>query len=154
MGHGIANAFALHGYTVNLYEDFEPIRNAVLTTIRSELEFMAAENYIGKAQIESTISNIKLHDNLEAAVIDADYVIEATPESLDLKRSLFEQLDASCPAYTILASNTSSLPLSEITISLSEARKARTMVCSGFTGRHRQGVKIWPGFSICYHRNA
>lgn len=136
MGHGIANAFAAHGYKVNLYEAFEAVRNKVLENIRSELEFMAAEDYIDQSQIESTLSNISLYDDLGEAVKDADYVIEATPEKLDLKQNLFRQLDELCPAHTVLASNTSSLPLSDMTVLLSEERKANTMICHWYNPAH------------------
>lgn len=136
MGHGIANAFASHGYKVNLYEAFEPVRNAVLSTIRSELEFMVAEDFIEEAQIEATLSNITVFDNLAEAVKNADYVIEATPENMELKRDLFKQLDKLCPKHTILASNTSSLSLSEMTAFLSDDRKARTMVCHWYNPAH------------------
>lgn len=136
MGHGIANAFASHGYKVKLYEAFEPVRNNVFSIIRSELEFLAAEDFIEEAQIEATLSNITVYDDLKEAVKNADYVIEATPENLELKRNLFKQLDEFCPGHTILASNTSSLPLSEMTAFLSDERKARTMICHWYNPAH------------------
>ncbi len=136
MGHGIANAFASHGYKVNLYEAYEPVRSNVLNTIRSELEFMVTEDFIEESQIETALSNITVHDDLAEAVKDADYVIEATPEDLDLKRNLFRQLDELCPKHTVLASNTSSLPLSEMTMLLPADRKAKTMVCHWYNPAH------------------
>ncbi|WP_246615600.1 3-hydroxyacyl-CoA dehydrogenase family protein [Clostridium thailandense] len=129
MGHGIANVFAIHGYKVSLYESFEAIRNSVIDKIKSELEFMVAEDYIDASKIEETLSNITLYDDLAEAVKCADYVIEATPENLELKQNLFKQLDELCPKNTIFASNTSSLPLSDMMALLPEDRKARTMIC-------------------------
>lgn len=136
MGHGIANAFASHGFKVNLYEAFEPVRNKVIATIRSELEFMAAEKYIEALQIESTLANITLFDDLAEAVKDADYIIEATPENLELKKNLFRQLDILCPEHAILASNTSSLPLGDMIEALPDRRKERTMICHWYNPAH------------------
>lgn len=136
MGHGIANVFAMHGYKVNLYESFDNVRNTVMEQIRSELIFMADENYIQHDTIEKTLSNITLYSNLEQAVANADFVIEAIPENLDLKKSLFERLDMICPEHTIIASNTSSLSLNEMIENLPEKRKARTMVCHWYNPAH------------------
>lgn len=136
MGHGIANVFAMHGYKVNLYESFAVVRETVMEKIKAELEFMAKENYIEESRINLTLANITLYSNLKEAVKDADYVIEATPEILELKQNLFKELDEYCPAHTIFASNTSSLSLSEMIVKLPEERKARTMVCHWYNPAH------------------
>jgi len=136
MGHGIANVFAMHGYQVSLYEPFNEIRNAAPATIRSDLEFMADEQYIDRSCIQSTLDRITLFAALPEAVANADYVIEATPEDMALKQKLFQQLDTLCPKHTIFASNTSSLTLSEMTALLPEDRKSRTMVCHWYNPAH------------------
>jgi 3-hydroxybutyryl-CoA dehydrogenase len=136
MGHAIANTFAMHGYPVRLYEAFEPVRNSVKDRIRGELEFMVAEDYISATKIQETLDNITIYDDLAQAVQDADYVIEATPEDLKLKQELFHQLDQLCPPNTILSSNTSSLPLSDMSTLLSESRKSKIMVCHWYNPGH------------------
>lgn len=136
MGHGIAHVFARHGYPVSLYESFEAVRGTVMEQIRGELAFMAEEGYIEADSIEDTLNHISLYSELEPAVVDADFVIEAIPERLELKRELFAQLDRLCPARTVFASNTSSLPLGEMIRDLPPARKARAMVCHWYNPPH------------------
>lgn len=136
MGHAIANVFAMHGYPVSLYESFDAVREGVLGRIREELEFMVQEEYIPTESIDQTLANITLYKDLDQAVTDADYVIEATPEILELKQDLFAQLDQLCPPHTIFASNTSSLPLKEMSAKLSDERKAKIMVCHFYNPAH------------------
>jgi 3-hydroxybutyryl-CoA dehydrogenase len=97
---------------------------------------MVSEDYISANRIEETLNNITLFDDLEEAAKDADYVIEATPENLELKQNLFAQLDEICPAHTIFASNTSSLPLADMSEKLPESRKAKIMVCHWYNPGH------------------
>ena len=118
MGHGIAHVFARHGYRVSLYEAFDAVRGAVMDQIRSELAFLAGEGYIGADAVERTLHNITLYGQLE------------------LKQELFARLDRLCPAHTVLASNTSSLPLGEMIAGLPEARRARAMVCHWYNPPH------------------
>ena len=136
MGHGIASVFAMHGYRVNLYESFDKVREGVMQQIWSELQFMVEEGYIPGTKVEETLSNITIYRELGPAVEHADYVIEAVPENMQLKQNLFQQLDNLCPKHTIFASNTSSLPLHEMTALLSEERKTRTMVCHWYNPAH------------------
>ena len=89
MGHGIAHVFARHGYPVSLYESFDSVRNTVIGQIREELSFMAEEGYIRQESVEQTLANITLFQELGPAVKDADFVIEAIPERLELKKELF-----------------------------------------------------------------
>ena len=63
-------------------------------------------------------------------------LLRGCPENMQLKQNLFQQLDNLCPKHTIFASNTSSLPLHEMTALLSEERKARTMVCHWYNPAH------------------
>lgn len=129
MGHGIAAAFAMHGYEVSLYEAYDNVRNSVMDKIIDELQFMVQEDYIPLSRITETVENISLFNDLSEAVKNADYVIEAVPENLELKQNLFRQLDEMCPPHTIFASNTSSLPLKDMNKYISESRKAKVMVC-------------------------
>ncbi len=136
MGHAIANNFASHGIQVNLFESFDNVRETVKERIKGELEVMVAEGYFPAENIQATLDNITLYAELEPAVKDVDFVIEATPEMLELKQNLFEQLDQFCPAETILASNTSSLKLFDMAAKVSEARKAKVMIAHCYNPAH------------------
>lgn len=136
MGHGIANAFAMYGYKVSVYDRNKKNHKNVIEEIKYELELMAEENYIKRERIESALSNIKIFSNLEETIKDSDYVIEAISENLGLKRKLFNQLDKICPVHTILSSNTSSLSLAEITKNISSERKKRVMICHWYNPAH------------------
>lgn len=136
MGHGIAETFAMNGYDVSLYEVFDPVREKVIGTIRSELEILARYDVVDGGEIENILGRITLYKELEPAVRDADYVIEATPENLELKQKLFRELDEYCKKEAVFGSNTSSLSLEKMTEGLSEERKARTMVCHWYNPAH------------------
>lgn len=136
MGHGIAETFALKGYPVNLYETYEPMRNSVKDIIGDELRFLYANNAIKEKDIKQTLDRIVIFSNLEEAVYDADYIIEATPEKIELKQELFVKLDEVCKSTAILASNTSSLALMEMVANISEERKKKVMVCHWYNPAH------------------
>ncbi|QIB68965.1 3-hydroxyacyl-CoA dehydrogenase family protein [Aminipila butyrica] len=136
MGHGIAETFAMNGYTVNLYENYEPVRNTVMDTIKDELTFLCENGVLTEEAVGESLSRIHLFADLAEAVGDADYVIEATPEKMELKQELFAELDRLCKAEAILASNTSSLPLMEMAAKLPEERKTRMMVCHWYNPAH------------------
>lgn len=136
MGHGIAETFAMFGYPVNLYEVSEKMRNSVKGIIKSELDFVAENGLIEKAELDTTLNNITLYSDLKAAVENVDYVIEATPEIIELKQNLFKEIDDYCKPETIFASNTSSLALNEMIKYVSEERKKRIMVCHWYNPAH------------------
>lgn len=136
MGHGIALTFAMHGYDVKVYEPDEKRRLAALSEIKQELEFLVEEGVISESRVSETLSNIKMYDDLAGAVCDRDYIIEAAPEVLELKRELFQQLDSLCPKETILSSNTSSLKLTDIVAKISEERKKRTLIAHWYNPAH------------------
>lgn len=136
MGHGIAESFAMYGYDVNLFDTSEEILKKAKALIQQELELLAEENFINPAAIQPTLERIKLCTDLKATVSDRDFVIEAAPENIELKQNLFKQLDEYCRPDTILASNTSSLPLAPMMEKVSEARKSRMMVCHWYNPGH------------------
>ena len=86
MGHGIAEVFAMCGYEVNLHETAENTRATVKEAIRQELELLAEEGFIEAEVIQPALSRITVFSDLKPAVQDRDYVIEATPEDLNLKQ--------------------------------------------------------------------
>lgn len=136
MGHSFANNFASHGMEVNLYESFDNVRETVSDRIHAELQIMVEEGYFEEGIIEKTLANIHLFSELEPAVRDVDFVIEATPERLDLKRELFKQLDQYCRADAIIASNTSSLKLHDMITEIADERKAKVMIAHAYNPPH------------------
>lgn len=136
MGHAIAETFAMNGYPVNLYETYEPMRNSVKGVIEEELKFLVENDFIPEKNIQESLDRITMFSDLKEAVCDVDYVIEATPEKIELKQELFAQLDEFCKPSAILASNTSSLALMEMVSNISEERKKRTMVCHWYNPAH------------------
>nr|WP_315020226.1 3-hydroxyacyl-CoA dehydrogenase NAD-binding domain-containing protein [uncultured Aminipila sp.] len=136
MGHAIAETFSMNGYPVNLYETYEPMRNSVKGVIEEELKFLYENDFILEKNIQESLDRIAMFSDLKEAVCDVDYVIEATPEKIELKQELFAQLDEFCKPSAILASNTSSLALMEMVSNISEERKKRTMVCHWYNPAH------------------
>ncbi len=136
MGHGIAESFAMFGYNVNLYDTNAAQLEKALNEIRAEQQLLVDEAFISAEKAAATLENIAIHTDLQTAVKDRDYVIEAAPENMELKQKLFKQLDGFCPAHTILASNTSSLSLEPMMALVSEARKQRMMVCHWYNPGH------------------
>jgi 3-hydroxybutyryl-CoA dehydrogenase len=91
---------------------------------------------IKKEDIQGSLDRITICADLSEAVCETDYVIEATPEKIELKQELFAQLDKLCKPSAILASNTSSLALMDMIANISEERKKRTMVCHWYNPAH------------------
>ncbi len=136
MGHGIAESFAMYGYDVNLHDINPAALEKAKALMAQELAMLAEEGLITIAELPEILGKIKLLTDLKQTVEDRDYVIECAPENLELKKDLFKQLDELCPAKTILASNTSSLPLGEMMERISEDRKKRIMVNHMFNPAH------------------
>ncbi len=136
MGRGISETFALGGYKVSVYEVYEPTRNSVMSTMEKEMNFMAAEDLIKKEDVQNALARISIFSNLEDAAKDADYVIEAVSENIDVKKELFNALHEICNTNCIFASNTSSLSLSEMIADLPEERKAKCMTCHWYNPAH------------------
>ena len=114
MGNGIAHVFAQNGYLVNLIDISEASLKKGVTTITKNLDRMLAKERITEADKYSTLNNIATFTNLENGVSQADLVVEAATENLELKLKIFGQLDAYSPKNTILASNTSSISITQI----------------------------------------
>jgi len=115
MGSGIAQLAANHGYNVNLADVNEEILNEAKISIEKNLErFFVAKNKISKEDAEDIINRIRLNVNINEAVKDSHIVIEAIFEDMNIKQGLFSTLDVICDKETILASNTSSLSITDI----------------------------------------
>jgi 3-hydroxybutyryl-CoA dehydrogenase len=113
MGSGIAHVFALTGHNVTLVESAQPFLDRALSSIAKNLDRQAAKNVISASDKDAALGRIKPVLKVDDAA-SAQIVVEAVPESLQIKLDLYKRLDAACPAETIFASNTSSLPITTI----------------------------------------
>jgi len=114
MGHGIAHVFAAAGYQTRLFDVRQPLVDAGLAKISANLDAGVHKGKVTAEQRAAALGNLRGESDLRAAVGGADLVIEAVPEKLELKRSLFQEVAAITGPATILASNTSSLSLADI----------------------------------------
>ncbi|MFA5385396.1 MAG: 3-hydroxyacyl-CoA dehydrogenase NAD-binding domain-containing protein [Eubacteriales bacterium] len=113
MGNGIIQVVAQSGYQVTMEDINESLLSQARQKIEKSLSKLVEKNKISAEEKENTLSRISSSTSLDV-VTDADLVIEAVPEKLDLKAGIFEQLDKLAPSHAILASNTSSLPITAI----------------------------------------
>ncbi|MDF2448799.1 MAG: 3-hydroxyacyl-CoA dehydrogenase [Bacteroidota bacterium] len=114
MGNGIAHVFAQFGYAVNLVDINETALQKALATISKNIDRQVAKGTVTESEKTTTLANIKTFTKLEDGVKNADLVVEAASENVNVKLSIFKQLDEICPAETILASNTSSISITQI----------------------------------------
>ena len=114
MGHGIALEFALAGYQVRLHSRTEASLDRALRNIRDNLDLLTSLGVVTRREAGFVPDRLQTSADLEAAVADADVVIESVYEDLSLKQQVFRQLDEMCPVRTILASNTSTLMPSKL----------------------------------------
>ncbi|MFQ5420241.1 MAG: 3-hydroxyacyl-CoA dehydrogenase family protein, partial [Anaerolineae bacterium] len=113
MGQGIAQAGALAGYAVVLFDVANEVLSTAVTRITTSIDKGVARGKTTTAVAQHAKSALTTTTDLAAAA-QADLVIEAAPEKLDLKRQIFAELDEAAPAPTILASNTSSLSINAL----------------------------------------
>jgi 3-hydroxybutyryl-CoA dehydrogenase len=114
MGNGIAHTFAQSGFRVQLIDVSENALKKGMDTITRNLDRMVSKETITEAQKENTLSNISTFTSITEGVEYASLVVEAATENVDLKLKIFKQLDEACPEGTILASNTSSISITQI----------------------------------------
>jgi 3-hydroxybutyryl-CoA dehydrogenase len=114
MGNGIAHTFAQKGYQVSLIDIKQEFVDKALQTIEANLDRQVKKGTIDETTKDKTLSNIKTYTDLEKGVYDADLVVEAASENVDIKLEIFRKLDKFCPEHTIFASNTSSISITKI----------------------------------------
>jgi 3-hydroxybutyryl-CoA dehydrogenase len=114
MGNGIAHVFAQHGFTVTLNDISADLIRKGLATINANLDRQIKKGTLSEEQKKDTLSRIRESTTLESAVVDADLVVEAVTERKDVKSSIFRTLDNAAPGHTLLASNTSSISITEL----------------------------------------
>jgi 3-hydroxybutyryl-CoA dehydrogenase len=114
MGNGIAHTLAQSGFKVNLIDINEASLKKGIDTITKNLDRMVSKETITVAQKDITLSNISTFTNIEKGVKNASLVVEAATENVDLKLKIFKQLDETCAKDCILATNTSSISITQI----------------------------------------
>ena len=133
MGPGMAQTFAQGGYPVCVWSKFPEEHERALRVVRTNLETFVQHDMLRKAEIEPIAGRLTFTTDLEAAVKDADVVVECIIENLQIKKDIFLQLDARCKDDAILASNTSFLNIFEVT---PERRQDHTVIAHWFAPPH------------------
>lgn len=114
MGNGIAHVFAQYGYKVNLIDVSQPALDKALATITKNLDRQVSKGVLTEEGKASTLANLTTHTDIKSGVSNAELVVEAATENIDLKLKIFRDLDEAAPAGCILASNTSSISITKI----------------------------------------
>lgn len=114
MGNGIAHVFAQYGNQVSLLNTSEEALQNGIETIKKNLGRQLSKGSITETQKIATLTNIQTFTDLQIAVANADLIIEAVTEDLDIKLGLFKTLDRYCEKDAILASNTSSISITQL----------------------------------------
>jgi 3-hydroxybutyryl-CoA dehydrogenase len=114
MGNGIAHVFAQNGYSVSLIDIKEEALERALSTISKNLDRMISKEKIKASDKETTLNNIETFTSIESGVKDSDLIVEAATENKDLKFKIFKDMDVFAPKHCILASNTSSISITEL----------------------------------------
>ena len=114
MGNGIAHTFAQFNYQVNLIDINQAALDRAIQTITKNLDRQLAKGTLTADQKAVTISNITTYTSIKDGVQNADLIVEAATENVDLKLKIFKDLDEYAPAHAILASNTSSISITQI----------------------------------------
>lgn len=114
MGHGIGEVFALKGYTVGIYDIYEDALKKAKEEIEKSLSRLAKSGKIKEVEADEILKGISFSTDLPSTVQDADLVIEAVPESVELKHKVLQDLEKHCRPDAIIASNTSNIRITEL----------------------------------------
>lgn len=123
MGNGIAHTFAQFGFKVNLIDISKESLQRGMDTISKNLDRMVAKEKITEEDKKTTLSNITTHIDIPSGVKNAGLVVEAATENVKLKLQIFKQLDSNCTPDTILATNTSSISITQIAAEVSNPER-------------------------------
>ena len=114
MGHGIAEVALLAGYKVALRDIEQRFVDKGLSGIKASMDKLVEKQKITEENKKAMLANIETFVDVAESVKDADFVIEAVPEVMDLKKQVFQALEAAAPEHAVLASNTSNMSITEI----------------------------------------
>jgi len=123
MGNGIAHTFAQSGFTVKLIDISEASLEKGMKTIATNLDRMVAKGTITEDDKHKTISNIITYTDMKDGVVGVDLVVEAATENVGLKLKIFQQLEELTDSHVILATNTSSISITQIAAATKRADK-------------------------------
>jgi len=123
MGHGIAQISAMAGYNVVLRDIEQQFLDKAMEKIKWSLDKLVSKEKISENERDKIFSRIKPIVDLKDAVHDCDLVIEAVPEIMDLKKKVYAELDKTAGDQVVFASNTSTLPITEIANTISRPKK-------------------------------
>ena len=123
MGNGIAHTFAQYGFKVQLIDISENALKKGLDTISKNLDRMVAKEKISEDEKNQTLENITTYTSISEGVKGASVVVEAATENTDLKLKIFRQLDEATSEDTILATNTSSISITQIAAEVSHPER-------------------------------
>lgn len=123
MGHGITQVAATAGFEVKMRDIEERFLSSGMEKIKWSLGKFAQKGRISEEDYKKALERIKTTVSLEEATKDVDFVIEAIPEKLKLKRQVFKEIDGYAPSHAILATNTSALPITEIAVATNRPEK-------------------------------
>lgn len=114
MGAGIAQVFAQYGFDVRLMDTKDEFVQRGINRIRTTLQRLVNSGKIKQEEADSLLARIRGTTDLEEVAKNADFIVEAVQETLELKKQVFRDVDRICVGHTILATNTSSLSVTEI----------------------------------------
>ena len=114
MGHGIAQVSAMAGYNVAIRDIDQSFLDKAMEKIKWSLNKLVEKNKISSKDAENILARIATFVDLKEALKDCDLVIEAVPEDMNLKKKVYAEVDKLLPEKAVLASNTSTLPITEI----------------------------------------
>ncbi|MBM4307726.1 MAG: 3-hydroxyacyl-CoA dehydrogenase family protein [Deltaproteobacteria bacterium] len=134
MGHGIGQTFALAGYEVILNDISDALLEKALQRIHSTLDTFIEFGITTPEAAQDALGRINTNKDLKTTAEGSDFVVEALPEVMELKKSVFKELDRYCPPHTIIASNTSGLSLTQITSEIK--RQDRTVIAHWWNPPH------------------
>ena len=123
MGNGIAHTFAQSGIKVNLIDISQEALDKAIATITKNLGRMVAKEKISEDDKNNTIANITTHTDMNTGVADVQLVVEAATENVDLKLKIFKSMDEATSDDVILATNTSSISITQIAAVTSRPHK-------------------------------
>ncbi|MDE1857665.1 MAG: 3-hydroxyacyl-CoA dehydrogenase/enoyl-CoA hydratase family protein [Thaumarchaeota archaeon] len=114
MGHGIAELFAVSGYEVTLMDKFPQALEKARGRVSASLARLVERGRLTKEQADAAFGRMRFSGDMKSSVAEASLVVEAVPESKDLKKAVFRELDALAPSEAVLASNTSNIRISDL----------------------------------------
>ncbi|MGA2461970.1 MAG: 3-hydroxyacyl-CoA dehydrogenase family protein [Candidatus Bathyarchaeia archaeon] len=114
MGHGIAQVFAQAGYNVLLRDIKQEFLLNGVSKMKENLQKLSAAGLVRKEEIDATISRVKTTLDMQEALTNSDFMIEAATENIDLKKQIFREASKFAPERAVLATNTSGLPILDI----------------------------------------